>query len=97
MEMPLKDTDVQGLKHFTRLLPLLDKLKDVGCQRDTAGNRKLFFDDYVKLVLLFLWNPLIGSMRTLQKAAALPKVIKALGVRRFSAGSFSEATGSRRC
>ena len=91
METALKDTDVVGLKYFHRLLPLLGRLKDVGCERDTAGNRKLFFDDYVKLVLLYLWNPLIGSMRMLQKVAALPKVIKALGIRRFSLGSFSEA------
>src|SRR5579864_4807872 len=91
METPLKDTDVQGLKYFHRLLLLLARLRDVGCERDSAGNRKLFFDDYVKLVLLFLWNPLIGSMRTLQKVAALPKVVSALGVGRFSTGSFSEA------
>ncbi len=91
METALKDKDVQGLKYFLRLLPLLERLKNVGCERDTAGNRKLFFDDYVKLVLLYMWNPLIGSMRTLQKAVALPRVLKALGIRRFSAGSFSEA------
>lgn len=91
MERPLKDTDVQGLKYFARLLPLLEQLHDVGCERDTAGNRKLFFDDYAKLVLLYLWNPLIGSMRMLQEAAQLPKVIEALGIRRFSLGSFSEA------
>jgi len=91
MEPALTDTDVQGLRYFRRLLPLLERLKDVGCGRDAAGNRKLFFDDYVKLVLLYLWNPLIGSLRTLQRAAALPRVIKALGIRRFSLGSFSEA------
>lgn len=91
METPLKDTEVQGLKHFHRLLPLLDRLHEVGGERDSAGNRKLFFDDYVKLVLLYLWNPLISSMRMLQKVAALPKVIKALGIGRFSLGSFSEA------
>ena len=91
MGTPLKDTEVQGLKYFHRLLPLLQRLKEVGCERDTAGNRQLFFDDYVKLVLLYLWNPLIGSLRTLQKVVALPKVIKALGIRRFSLGSFSEA------
>src|SRR5260221_4481601 len=91
METALKDKDVQGLKYFLRLLPLLERLKNVGCERDTAGNRKLFFDDYVKLVLLYMWNPLIGSMRTLQKAVALPRVLKALGIRRFSACSFSEA------
>jgi hypothetical protein len=91
METPLKNRDVQGLKHFHRLLPLLDRLHKVGCERDSAGNRKLFFDDYVKLMLLYLWNPLICSMQMLQKVAALPKVIKTLGIRRFSTGSFSEA------
>lgn len=91
METPLKDTEVQGLRHFHRLLPLLDRLKEVGCERDTAGNRKLFFDDYVKLVLLYMWNPLIGSLRILQQVVEMPRVIKALGIRRFSLGSFSEA------
>ena len=66
MERALQDKDVQGLKHFARLLPLLDRLQEVGCERDTAGNRKLFFNDYVKLVLLYMWNPLIASMRMLQ-------------------------------
>src|SRR6266581_3379730 len=91
MEMPLQDMEVQGLKYFHRLLPLLERLKEVGCERDSAHNRRLFFNDYVKLVLLYLWNPLIGSMRMLQKVVELPQVIKALGIRRFSLGSFSEA------
>jgi hypothetical protein len=91
MQTAPRDKDVRGLKYFLRLLPLLERLKDVGCGRDAAGNRRLFFNDYVKLVLLYMWNPLIGSMRTLQKAVALPRVIKALGVGRFSVGSFSEA------
>ena len=91
MEIPLQDMEVQGLKYFHRLLPLLERLKDVGCERDTAHQRKLFFNDYVKLVLLYMWNPLIGSMRMLQKVVELPQVIKALGIRRFSLGSFSEA------
>jgi hypothetical protein len=91
MEQELTAKDVRGLEHFKRLLPLLDRLHEVGCQRDTAGNRKLFFDDYVKLMLLYMWNPLIGSMRALQKAITLDKVFKSLGIRSFSAGSFSEA------
>jgi hypothetical protein len=91
MEMAIKDKDVQGLKHFTQLLPMLARLRDRGCERDTAGNRKLFYDDYVKMVLLYMWNPLIGSMRMLQQVIALPKVFKVLGIRRFSLGSFSEA------
>ena len=88
---PLKESDVVCLGHLRRILPLLGPLHAVGCARDKAGNRQLFFDDYVKLVLLYLWNPLIDSVRTLQKTAALDNVAKALGVKRFSLGSFSEA------
>ena len=88
---PLKESDVVCLGHLRRVLPLLEPLHGVGCGRDKAANRELFFDDYVKLVLLYLWNPLIDSLRTLQKAASLDNVAKALGVKRFSLGSFSEA------
>ena len=91
METAIQDKDVRGLKYFAQLLPKLARLHPAGCERDTAGNRKFFFDDYVKSVLLYMWNPLIGSVRTLQQVIALPKVSKALGIRRFSLGSFSES------
>lgn len=88
---PLSKQQVQGLKHFKRLLPLLKRLHEVGCQRDKAGNRQLFFNDYCALVILYLLNPLINSLRALQQALSLPNVAKKLGIRRFSLGSFSEA------
>ena len=88
---PLKDKDVVCLGHLRRIFPLLDRLNDVGCGRDKAGNRTLFFGDYCKLVLLYVWNPLIDSMRRLQEAGELRSVAKALDVPRFSLGSFSEA------
>lgn len=87
----LSPDQVQGLKYFKRLLPLLDRLHEVGTARDAAGNRRLFFDDYAKLVLLYLMNPMINSLRLLQEASALQKVAQTLGVKRFSLGSFSEA------
>jgi hypothetical protein len=82
---------VRGLKHLKRLLPLFASLHEVGCGRDTAGNRLLHFDRYAALVMLYLFNPLIGSMRALQRTLGLPHVAKALGVGRFSLGAFSEA------
>jgi hypothetical protein len=82
---------VAGLKRLGHLLPLLASLRQVGCGRDTAGNRELHFDQYVTLVLLYLFNPLIGSVRALQQAAAIDKVSEQLGVKRFSLGSFSES------
>lgn len=83
--------DIRGLKQLRRVAGLLSFLHDSGCGRDRAGNRELHFDDYVLLVLLYLFNPLIDSMRTLQKAAELPGVRRRLGIKRFSLGSFSES------
>jgi hypothetical protein len=82
---------VVALKHFKRLLPLFSRLHEVGCERDTAGNRRLFMDDYCALVMLYLFNPLIDSIAMLRTAVKIPRVAKVLGVKPFSAGSFSES------
>jgi hypothetical protein len=82
---------IGGIKRLRHLLPLLAPLHDDGCERDAAGNRQLHFDEYVTLVLLCLTNPLIDSVRALQKASELEKITEQLGVRRFSLGSFSES------
>jgi hypothetical protein len=90
MDATVTEHDV-SLCCFSRILPMLDALRDCGTARDRAGNRQLFFDDYCKAVLLFLFNPAINSLRLLQQASALPTMAKTLGVKRFSLGSFSEA------
>ena len=74
-----------------RVAELLSHLHANGCERDKAGNRELHFDDYVLLILLYLFNPMIDSMRSLQQIAELPEVQKRLGIKRFSLGSFSES------
>jgi hypothetical protein len=88
------DLDVRqlrGVKPLRKVLPLLASLRDVGCERDRAGNRDLHFDQYVTLVLLMLFNPLIDSVRALQHASAVERVSRRLGVKRFGLGSFSES------
>ncbi len=60
--------------------------------RDKAGNRELFFDQYAALLLLYFFNPVIKSMRALQRSTKLEKVQRLLGVRPTSLGSLSEAT-----
>jgi hypothetical protein len=86
--VPIK---VQALRHFKRLLPLFGRLHDVGCERDTAGNRTLFMDNYCAVIMLYLFNPLIDSIAMLQAAVKVPRVAKALEIKPFSAGSFSES------
>jgi hypothetical protein len=82
---------IEGLKYLSQLLPMLDRLHDIGCERDRAGNRKLHYDQYCLLVLLFLFNPLVRSLRGLQEASQLKQVQRKLGCPRTSLGSLSEA------
>jgi hypothetical protein len=88
----VREEDVTGLKYFDKLAPLLARLHDVGCQRDKAGNRTLHFDQYCMLVLLFLFNPVVRSLRAIEQASELRKVQRKLGCQRASLGSLSEAT-----
>ena len=88
----VREEDVTGLKYFDKLAPLLARLHKVGCGRDKAGNRKLHFDQYCMLVLLFLFNPVVRSLRAIEQASELRKVQRKLGCQRASLGSLSEAT-----
>lgn len=88
----LRERDIQGLKYLKTLLPLLERLHDVGCRRDKAGNRRLHYYQYCLLVLLFLFNPVVRSLRLLQRASTLKNVQRKLGCPRTSLGSLSEAT-----
>jgi hypothetical protein len=88
----IREEDVQGLKYFRKLGPLFERLHDEGCGRDKAGNRQLFMDQYCSLVLLFMFNPCVRSLRALQQAAELKNVQRKLGCGRSSLGSLSEAT-----
>ena len=79
------------MKKLVHLLPLLKPLHDAGTARDVAGNRELHFDQYVIWVLLYLFNPMITSIRMLQQAGDIDKLQAQLGIKRFSLGSFSES------
>jgi len=87
----IESRDITGLKFFDKLAPLLERLQEVGCQRDRAGNRELHFDQYCMLVLMYLFNPIVTSLRGIQQASQLDKVQRKLGCPRASLGSLSEA------
>jgi hypothetical protein len=87
----IREKDITGLKYFDQLAPLLERLHDVGCHRDGAGNRTLHYDQYCMLILLFFFNPVVKSLRGLQQASELKNVQKKLGCPRSSLGSLSES------
>ena len=88
---PITEDQLAGWKYFRQILPLLDRLHVTATARDTAHNRKLHYDQYLTLQLIFFFNPLVSSLRGLVQASRLAKVQKLLGVAPTSLGSFSEA------
>jgi hypothetical protein len=82
---------LQGLKYFANVSALLPRLRPLGTERDRAGNRDLFCDQYIGLLLIYCFNSIMTSLRSLQQASELEKVQALLGVKRVSLGSLSEA------
>ena len=50
-------------------------------------------DEYVSLLLLHFFNPVLGSLRALQQATGLENVQEVIGVKRTSLGAMSESAG----
>jgi hypothetical protein len=87
----IKESELQGFKYFKAISGMLDSLHKAGCQRDRVGNRKLHMDQYISLLLLYMFNPICTSLRAVQQASELKKVQRKLGYPRASLGSLSEA------
>jgi hypothetical protein len=87
----IKENQLQGFKYFKAISGMLESLHEAGCQRDKAGNRLLHMDQYMSLLLLYMFNPICTSLRAVQQASELKKVQRILGCPRASLGSLSEA------
>jgi hypothetical protein len=87
----IQERDLEGFKYLELLEPFLERLCGVGTERDRAGNRDLYFDQYTALILLYFFSPIVTSLRGIQQASELKKVQKLLGTSRVSLGSLSEA------
>ncbi len=88
----IKESQLAGFKYFKVVNKMLRRLHDAGCERDIAGNRILHMDEYVSLLLLYMFNPICDSMRAIQRVSELKKVQKKLCAARASLGSLSEAS-----
>lgn len=87
----VEEKNLRGFKHFKLLMPILEKLHSHACDRDKAGNRKLHYDQYTALILLYFFNPIVSSLRGIQQTSKLKKVQRLLNCSRASLGSLSDA------
>jgi len=79
----------RNLGGFDLLKPLRKLL--LALRDESDPKRKLFYDDFVSLLLLYFFNPTLTSLRGLQAASGFPSVRRKLGVPRASLGSLSAA------
>jgi hypothetical protein len=82
---------LRAVRMIGPLRRLLKQIHWAGTERDRAGNRRFYYDDYLSLLLLYFANPSLTSMRALQNASNWEKVRKRLGIPRVSLGSLSES------
>ena len=87
----ITERSLKGFKYFKLISKLLESLHGAACRRDRAHNRILHMDQYMSLLLLYMFNPLCRSLRGIQRASELKKVQRVLKVSRSSMGSLSEA------
>jgi hypothetical protein len=90
-QLPWEGGPLQGTKYLAQLAPLLERLRPIGTERDKAGNREFFFDQYASLLLLYFFNPTLTSLRGLEKTTDLKKVQQRLGCKHISRSTLSEA------
>lgn len=80
--------DVTGLKYIEPVLSVLENLRS----HHDCPNRLLHFDQYISLLLLAFFNPVLSSLRALQSASVLKQVQCNLGISKTSLGSLAEAS-----
>ena len=74
----MTEETLQGFKYFRVLAPLLAHLRPIGTERDRAGNRQLFYHQYASLLLLYFFNPVVTSLRGLQRRFSRPEITSQL-------------------
>jgi hypothetical protein len=85
---PIREEDIQGFKYLDSFFKTLTRLRDV----KNHQNRKLHYDQYLALLLLYFFTPVLTSLRGIQQATTLEKIQKRLGIKKTSLGSLSEAS-----
>lgn len=82
---------LQGAELLRQVFPLLATLSHAGTERDRAKNRQFRFSQYAGLILVSMFNPILGSARSLVEHSGLKSIQKLTGGSKVSLGSFSEA------
>lgn len=82
---------LEGVELLRQVFPIMRTLAKAGTERDRARNRQLLYSQYASLILVSLFNPVLGTARALVAHSGVKRVRKLTGGSKVSLGSFSEA------
>ena len=88
---PDSPESLRGNRLIGPIKHLIETLHDVGTERDHAGCRKLFFDQYASLLLLHFFTPALTSLRAPREATGWEKTREKLRIESTALGSLSSA------
>lgn len=88
----IREKDIEGAKYVKVFEPLLRTLRSKAESASVSPNRKLHFDHYAGLLLLYYYSPILTSLRSIQRATKLKNVQKMLGCSQAALGCLSEAS-----
>jgi len=80
----------QGQKYLRTFWKILEPLADIPAH----GNRICHYRQWVCLVLLHFYNPLLNSLRSLAAATDFEPIQEIAGVKHASLGAMSESAAS---
>ena len=83
--------DIQGFKYFKVLAGLTEHLREAYRDPKHPNKRVLHYDQYIALILVYLFNPACDSLRKIQKLSELDKLQKLLGGKRFGRSTIADA------
>ena len=89
----IEERQLQGWKLLDRFGAVLERVREQlpATRREEHGLRRLHAEGYLKLFLLGIFNPVVGTMRGLCQASGLPRVQEECGLGAVALSRFSEA------
>jgi len=83
--------DIQGFKYFKVLVGLTEHLHEAYRDLKHPNKRVLHYDQYIALILVYLFNPACDSLRKVQELTELDRLQKLLGGKRFGRSTIADA------
>ncbi len=87
----IKTSDIKGAKYLKNIMALLKTLHGVAADPLRPNKRKLHMDEYVAMLLMYMFSPMCDSLRSIQRSSELKNVCKKFGFKRTGLSTLSDA------